>query len=104
MSTTDWRERIVIDPAIHHGVPCIKGTRVPVSVLVGSIANGDSISDLLAAYPHLTEADIHAALKFAAEAVNHADFIPLPLLHVPFAIHEEDHAHRPPPREFQSLR
>ena len=77
MSTTDWRERIVIDPAIHHGVPCIKGKRVPVSVLVSSIADGDSISDLLAAYPHLTEVDIHAALKFAAEAVNHADFIPL---------------------------
>jgi len=77
MSVTDWRGRIVIDPRIHHGVPCIKGTRVPVSVLVGSIADGDSISDLLTAYPHLTEEDIHAALKFAAEAVNHADFIPL---------------------------
>jgi uncharacterized protein (DUF433 family) len=77
MSTTDWRERIVIDPTIHHGLPCIKGTRVPVSVLVGSIAYGDSIGDLLAAYPHLTEADVHAALKFAAEAVNLADFISL---------------------------
>jgi uncharacterized protein (DUF433 family) len=77
MSATDWRERIIIDPAIHHGVPCIRGTRVPVSVLVGSIADGESVSDLLAAYPHLTEADIHAALRFAAEAVNHADFIPL---------------------------
>jgi uncharacterized protein (DUF433 family) len=79
MPTVDWRERIVIDPRIHHGAPCIKGARVPVSLLVGSIADGDSISDVLAAYPHLTEADIHAALKFAAEAVNHADFIPLPL-------------------------
>ena len=77
MSMTNWRERIVIDPAIHQGVPCIKGTRVPISVLVGSIADGDSISDLLGAYPHLTEMDVHAALKFAAEAVNHADFIPL---------------------------
>ena len=77
MSTTDWRERIVIDPAIHHGVPCIRGTRVHVSVLVGSIADGDSVCDGLAAYPDLTEADIHAALRFAAESVNHADFIPL---------------------------
>jgi uncharacterized protein (DUF433 family) len=48
-----------------------------VSVLVGSIADGDSIGDLLTAYPYLTEADVHAALKFAAEAVNQADFIPL---------------------------
>jgi len=77
MSKVSWRDRIVIDPRIHHGVPCIKGTRVPVSVLVGSLADGDSVSDLLEAYPHLTEEDIHAALKFAAEAVNHADFIPL---------------------------
>jgi uncharacterized protein (DUF433 family) len=76
MPTMDWRERIVIDPGIHHGGPCIKGTRVPVSVLVGSLANGDSIDDLLAAYPQLTTEDIHAALKFAAEAVNSADFIP----------------------------
>jgi uncharacterized protein (DUF433 family) len=73
----NWRDRIVVDPRNHHGVPCIKGTRVPVSVLVSSIADGDSMSDLLAAYPHLTEADIHAGLRFAAEAVNHADFIPL---------------------------
>lgn len=76
MSEANWRERIVIDPAIHHGVPCIKGTRVPVSVLVGSLADGDTVSDLLVAYPQLTGADIHAALKFAAEAVNHTDFIP----------------------------
>lgn len=77
MSSTRWRERIIIDPGIHHGVPCIKGTRVPVSILVGSLADGDSVDDLLAAYPHLTEEDICAALKFAAEAVNSADFIPL---------------------------
>lgn len=77
MPTMDWRERIVIDPGIHHGAPCIKGTRVPVSVLVGSIADGDSIDDLLAAYPQLTTEDIYAALKFAAEAVNSTDFIPL---------------------------
>jgi uncharacterized protein (DUF433 family) len=77
MPKENWRERIVIDAGIHHGVPCIRGTRVPVSVLVGSLADGDSVNDLLLAYPHLTEEDIHAALKFAAEAVNNTDFIPL---------------------------
>lgn len=77
MPKPNWRDRIVIDPRIHHGVPCINGTRVPVCVLVGSLADGDSIGDLLAAYPHLTEEDIQAALRFAAEAVNHADFLPL---------------------------
>jgi uncharacterized protein (DUF433 family) len=73
----DWRERIVIDPAIHHGEPCIKGTRVPVSVIVGSIADGDTREQVLEAWPQLAADDIKAALKFAAEAVNNADFVPL---------------------------
>jgi uncharacterized protein (DUF433 family) len=43
----NWRERIVIDAAVHHGDPCIKGTRVPVSVIVGSIADGDTAQQIL---------------------------------------------------------
>ncbi len=73
----NWRERIVIDPAIHHGDPCIKGTRVPVSVIAGSLADGDTPEQVIKAYPQLTMDDIRAALKFAAEAVSNADFIPL---------------------------
>jgi uncharacterized protein (DUF433 family) len=76
MSDT-WRKRIVIDPAIHHGEPCIRGTRVPVSVIVGSIADGDTSEQILDAWPQLTREDVKAALKFAAEAVNNADFVPL---------------------------
>jgi uncharacterized protein (DUF433 family) len=72
-----WRDRIVIDPAIHHGDPCIKGTRVPVSVIAGSLGDGDTPEQVLQAYPQLTMEDIQAALKFAAEAVNNADFVPL---------------------------
>ncbi len=72
-----WRERIAVDPGIHHGEPCIKGTRVPVSVIVGSIADGDTPEQLIEAWPQLTGEDIKAALKFAAEAVNNADFVPL---------------------------
>jgi uncharacterized protein (DUF433 family) len=68
----NWRERIVIDPAIHHGDPCIKGTRVPVSVIASSIADGDTPEQLIAAYPQLTVDDIRAAVKFAAQAVNNA--------------------------------
>ena len=73
----DWRKRIVIDPTIHHGEPCIKGTRVPLSVIVGSIADGDTSEQILDAWPQLTGEDVKAALKFAAEAVNNADFVPL---------------------------
>ena len=73
----DWRERIVVDPAIHQGDPCIKGSRVPVSIIVGSIADGDTFEQLIEAWPQLTADDIKAALKFAAEAVSNADFMPL---------------------------
>ena len=69
----NWRQRIVIDPAIHHGEPCIKGTRVPVSVIVGSVADGDTAAQILEAWPQLTGQDIKTALKFAAESVNNTD-------------------------------
>ena len=55
----------------------MRGTRVPVSIIAGSIADGDTAEQILDAYPQLTAEDIRAALKFAAEAVNNADFIPL---------------------------
>lgn len=73
----NWRKRIRIDANIHHGDPCIAGTRVPVSVMVGSLAEGDSWDAILASYPQLKREDIHAALHFAAEAVNGLDFVPL---------------------------
>ena len=62
----NWRDRISIDPAIHHGKPCIKGTRVPVSVIVGSIAEGNSAEEIIDAWPQLTRDDIKAAVEFAA--------------------------------------
>ena len=60
----NWRDRISTDPAIHHGDPCIKGICVPVSVIAGSIADGDTTEQLIAAYPQLTTEDICAALQF----------------------------------------
>ncbi len=76
VALNEWRKRISIDPAVHHGDPCIAGTRVPVSVLVGSIADGDSFEQIIRSYPQLTVEDIQAALHFAAEAVNRFDFVP----------------------------
>jgi uncharacterized protein (DUF433 family) len=73
-----WMARISVDPAVHHGEPCIKGTRIPVSLIVGSIADGDRPEDLLAAYPSLTLEDLQAALRYAAEAVREAPLVPLP--------------------------
>jgi uncharacterized protein (DUF433 family) len=70
----NWRARIVIDPLVHHGEPCIKGTRVPVSVIVGSIADGDTTEQIIHAWPQLTGDDVKAALKFAAEEMASTRF------------------------------
>jgi uncharacterized protein (DUF433 family) len=40
MDRMDWRKRILSDPEIHHGAPCVKGTRIPASILLGSMADG----------------------------------------------------------------
>ncbi len=63
----DWRERISIDPKVCHGKPCIKGTRIMVWIIVSCLANGDTIEDILEAYPSLTREDVLAALAYAAE-------------------------------------
>ena len=76
MERQAWMHRIVIDPALHHGEPCIKNTRVPVSMIVGSFADGDTSEDILAAYPSLTPEDMQAALHYAAEAVRNAPLLP----------------------------
>ncbi len=77
MNEADWKKRITVDPAIHHGDPVITGTRVPVSIIVASIAEGDTPEIILGSYPQLTPEDICAALHFAAEAVNRFDYVPL---------------------------
>jgi uncharacterized protein (DUF433 family) len=64
----NWRDRISIDARIHHGKPCIKGTPVAVSVIVGSIAEGNTAERIIESWPQLTDEDIRAALKFAADA------------------------------------
>ncbi len=66
----NWRDRIITDPEVHHGDPCIKGTRVPVSVIAGSIAGGHTAEEFIKSYPSITVEDIQAALKFAAEALR----------------------------------
>jgi uncharacterized protein (DUF433 family) len=58
--------RIVIDPKVCHGQACIKGTRIPVHQILGMLANGDTIEELLEEYPALTRQDILACLDYAA--------------------------------------
>ena len=59
-------ERITIDVNICHGQACIKGTRIPVHQIIGMLANGDTIEELLKEYPSLTRDDILACLDYAA--------------------------------------
>ena len=66
---SDWRQRIVCDPTIHHGEPCIRGTRIAVSVIVASHADLTA-EQLLQQFPQLTREDIQAALYYAAEAAH----------------------------------
>jgi uncharacterized protein (DUF433 family) len=63
----NWKERISIDPNVCHGKPCIKGTRIWVSLIVDNLAAGSSEEEILKAYPSLNPEDIRAALAYAAE-------------------------------------
>jgi uncharacterized protein (DUF433 family) len=70
-------ERIVIDPKICHGKPVIRGTRMPVALVVGSLAGGMSFEEVQREYD-LSIDDIRAALKFAGELIEQAQFHPSP--------------------------
>ncbi len=59
-------ERITIDPAILVGKPVIKGTRIPVSLILNLLANGADNAEIKADYPELTDEDIRAAIAYAA--------------------------------------
>ena len=74
----DWKERISIDPNVCHGKPCIKGTRIWVSLIVDNLAAGSSEEDILKSYPSLCREDIRAALAFAAEMTRER-YVDIPL-------------------------
>lgn len=78
MGRVQWQDRIVIEPDLHHGDPCIKGTRIPVAMIVGSLADGMTSEEIQEAYPQLTDEDIQAALAYAAEVVRQDILAPLP--------------------------
>ncbi len=66
-----WRTRIVCDPAIRHGEPTIRGTRIAVATVVASLVDF-SIEQLLVEFPQLTRDDINAAILFAAESSHNS--------------------------------
>ncbi|MCL4319190.1 MAG: DUF433 domain-containing protein [Firmicutes bacterium] len=72
-------DRIQEDPTICHGAACIKGTRIMVSVVLDSLAEGHSLEEILAEYPTITITDIHAVMAFGAWLARDL-FLPLPPL------------------------
>lgn len=65
--TPNWRDRIASDPAICHGRAGIRGTRVPVAVILDNIAEGMSDAEILSSYPSLSPEDLRASISYAAE-------------------------------------
>ena len=68
--------RITLDPDVMGGKPCIRGMRITVGTIVGLVASGRTIPEILAAYPYLEEADIPEALSYAAWRVEETE-VPL---------------------------
>jgi len=66
-------DRIEINPKVCNGKPIIKGTRIPVSVILELVAEGESWNTLLKNYPELKKEDIQAALLYAKSSLDHSE-------------------------------
>ncbi|MGH9200001.1 MAG: DUF433 domain-containing protein [Vicinamibacterales bacterium] len=72
MTLTD---RIEINPRVMLGKPVIRGTRIPVELILRKLSEGASEADLLDAYPRLTREDIQAAMRYAADTLAHEEVV-----------------------------
>lgn len=63
-------DRINVDPNICGGKPCIKGTRILVTNILGMIAGGYDVQRVLVSYPELTAEDVGAALEYASQVID----------------------------------
>jgi uncharacterized protein (DUF433 family) len=68
-------KRIEINPAVMLGKPVIRGTRITVELILSKLAEGETESELLEDYPHLTPQDIRAAIAYGAASVAHEDVV-----------------------------
>ncbi|MGA2226154.1 MAG: DUF433 domain-containing protein [Syntrophobacteraceae bacterium] len=72
-----WQDHITTDPAVCHGRACIKGTRIPVSVVLDNLAAGVSYEEVLKSYPSLSREAVQAAIAYAADLTRER-FLDLP--------------------------
>jgi uncharacterized protein (DUF433 family) len=63
----DWREYITVDPEVCHGKPCVKGTRVMVSVILDNLAVGQTPEEIMKSYPSVDREAIQASIAYAAD-------------------------------------
>ena len=73
----EYRDRIVIDPEVRFGKPCVRGTRISVGDVLSYLAAGMSEAQIIADFPQLTREDIRACLEFAAERERRLVSIPI---------------------------
>jgi len=78
MDREELLKRVSIDPNICFGKPCIRGTRIWVSLILDNLAEGVPQSEILDAYPQLRQEDIRAAIAYGAEMARER-IIPIPL-------------------------
>jgi uncharacterized protein (DUF433 family) len=71
----DWKDRITSNPQVLLGKPVVRGTRISVELILGWLAQGWSVDDVLEAYPYITREDVLAALAFAAEMLRDDEYI-----------------------------
>ena len=70
-------DRIDVNPKVMLGKPVIRGTRIPVELILRKLGEGATVEDLLDAYPRLTADDVRAALTYASQVVSREETIPL---------------------------
>jgi uncharacterized protein (DUF433 family) len=73
----NWQERIIVDPQICHGKPCIKNTRIMVSVILDNLAEGLNPEEIVTNYSPLTIEDVRTAISYAANLAREEELLPL---------------------------
>ena len=71
----DFNKRIVSDYKIMLGKPAIKGTRITVEQILKKLSAGETVNGILKSYPHITKADVMAAIEYAASVISNEEMI-----------------------------
>ena len=77
MTNEELLERIAINPRVMVGKPVIRGTRLTVEYILGLLAHGTTIEEILEEYPGVEKNDIYACLLFASKTLQDASFVPI---------------------------